>query len=146
MPIGGHDWLPIDTAGFDAQGGRDDRGNRVPSFRVPDWLKDFVLYLWIARLLFGSAPTRQQPLQMRQTPFATTLLDQTEQGASSLDAVLPTLAQKLFKVPRRSPLQSCPLGSLHHLLFEAVNMLQLARRIRRPRSPGKNPIGGAAAC
>ena len=53
------------SAGFDAQRGRDDRGNRVPSFRVPDWLKDFELYLGVVCLLFGSAPTRQQPLQMR---------------------------------------------------------------------------------
>jgi len=80
----------------------------VPRFRVPDWLKDFVLYLGAARLLFGSAPTRQQPLQMRLTPLVTALSDQTEQGASSSNAILPALAQELFKVPRRSPLQGCP--------------------------------------
>ncbi len=96
------------SAGFDAQRGRDDWGDRVPRFRVPDWFKDFVLYLAIARLLFGSAPACQPPLQMRLTPLVTKLSDQTEKGASSSNAVLPALAQELFKIPRRSPLQSCP--------------------------------------
>ena len=33
------------SAVFDAQRGRNDRGDRVPRFRVPDRLQDFVLYL-----------------------------------------------------------------------------------------------------
>lgn len=96
------------SAGFDTQRCRDDRGDRVPRFRVPDRFQDLVLQGRALRLLFGSAPPRQQPLQMRRAPLVATLSDQTEQGASSSNSALPALAQELFKVPRRSRLQSCP--------------------------------------
>ncbi len=96
------------SAGFDAQRGRDNRGDRVPRFRVADRLQDLGLQGGPLRLLFGSTPARQQPPQMRRTPLVTTLSDQTEQGASSSNTVLPALVQQLFKVPRRCQLQSSP--------------------------------------
>ena len=96
------------SAGFDAQRGRNDRGNRVPRFRVPHRLRNLVFQGGPHRLLFSSAPTRQQTLQMRLAPLVTTLLDQTEQGAANSNAVLPALAKVLFKVPRRCRLQSGP--------------------------------------
>lgn len=66
------------SAGFDTQRCRDDRGDRVPRFRVPDRFQDLVLQGRALRLLFGSAPPRQQPLQMRRAPLVATLSDQTE--------------------------------------------------------------------
>ena len=48
----------------------------MPRFRVPDRLQDLVLQGGALRLLFRSAPTRQQPLQMRLTPLVTTISDQ----------------------------------------------------------------------
>ena len=52
------------STGFDAQRGRDDRGDRVPRFRVPDRLQDLVLQGRALRLLFGSVPSGQEPLQI----------------------------------------------------------------------------------
>ena len=46
-------------------------------FRVPDRFQDLVLQGRALRLLIGSAPPRQQPLQMRRAPLVATLSDQT---------------------------------------------------------------------
>lgn len=50
---------------FDAECGRDNRGNRVPRFRVPDRCKDLIfLGGSLLFLFFGSAPSGQEPLQV----------------------------------------------------------------------------------
>jgi hypothetical protein len=50
---------------FDAERGRDDRGYRVPRFRVADRFKDLLLPDGTPLfLLFGSAPSGQEPLQI----------------------------------------------------------------------------------